>query len=404
MPQDQTSVIGGVDTHKDAHVASVMDGLGRTLGTASFPADAKGYDHLLAWMESHGPVEAVGVEGTGSYGAGLARRLAAGGTRVLEVNRPNRQARRRRGKTDTVDATAAARAALNGDADAEPKAGDGPVEAIRMLSVARRSAVKARTQATNQVHGLVVTAPEHLKDRLRGLRAAAIVDACARLRPDTAADAVDAAAKTALRTLARRHRALTAEIDALDADLLALCEQANPALLGACGVGPDAAAALLVAAGDNPDRMRSEASFAALCGTSPVEASSGATVRHRLNRGGNRQANNALWRIAMIRMRIDDRTIEYAARRRAEGKTRREIIRCLKRYIARDVYRLLTDPPAVPHGSDLRRQRTRRGLTINTTARALDVWPTRISALERGLYHNRDLAERYQRHLTEITT
>ena len=404
MPQDQTSVIGGVDTHKDAHVASVMDGLGRTLGTASFPADAKGYDHLLAWMESHGPVEAVGVEGTGSYGAGLARRLAAGGTRVLEVNRPNRQARRRRGKTDTVDATAAARAALNGDADAEPKAGDGPVEAIRMLSVARRSAVKARTQATNHVHGLVVTAPEHLKDRLRGLRAAAIVGACARLRPDTAADAVDAAAKTALRTLARRHRALTAEIDALDADLLALCEQANPALLGACGVGPDAAAALLVAAGDNPDRMRSEASFAALCGTSPVEASSGATVRHRLNRGGNRQANNALWRIAMIRMRIDDRTIEYAARRRAEGKTRREIIRCLKRYIARDVYRLLTDPPAVPHGSDLRRQRTRRGLTINTTARALDVWPTRISALERGLYHNRDLAERYQRHLTEITT
>ena len=404
MPQDQASVIGGVDTHKDAHVASVMDGLGRTLGTASFPADAKGYDHLLAWMESHGTVEAVGVEGTGSYGAGLARRLAADGTRVLEVNRPNRQARRRRGKTDTVDATAAARAALNGEAAAEPKAGDGPVEAIRMLSVARRSAVKARTQAANQVHGLVVTAPEHLKDRLRGLRTAAIVDACARLRPDTAADAVDAAAKTALRTLARRHRALTAEIDALDADLLALCEQANPALLGACGAGPDVAAALLVAAGDNPDRMRSEASFAALCGTSPVEASSGATVRHRLNRGGNRQANNALWRIAMIRMRIDDRTIEYAARRRAEGKTRREIIRCLKRYIARDVYRLLTDPPAVPHGTDLRRQRTRRGLTINTTARALDVWPTRISALERGLYHNRDLAERYQRHLTEITT
>ena len=404
MPQNQTSVVGGVDTHKDAHVASVMDRLGRTLGTASFPADAKGYDRLVAWMESHGTVEAVGVEGTGSYGAGLARRLAADGTRVLEVNRPNRQARRRRGKTDTVDATAAARAALNGEAGAEPKAGDGPVEAIRMLSVARRSAVKARTQAANQVHGLVVTAPEHLKDRLRGLRTAGVVNVCARLRVETAADGVDAAAKTALRTLARRHRALTAEIDALDAGLLALCEQANPALLGACGVGPDAAAALLVAAGDNPDRMRSEASFAALCGASPVEASSGATVRHRLNRGGNRQANNALWRIAMVRMRIDDRTIEYAARRRAEGKTRREIIRCLKRYIARDVYRLLTDPPAVPHGTDLRRQRTRHGLTINTTARALDVWPTRISALERGLYHNRGLAERYQRHLTEITT
>ena len=150
--------------------------------------------------------------------------------------------------------------------------------------------------------------------------------------------------------------------------------------------------------------MRSEASFAALCGTSPIEASSGTTVRHRLNRGGNRQANNALWRIAMTRLRVDERTIAYAQRRRAQGKTTREILRCLKRHIAREIYRLLTDPPEIPQGADLRRQRTRHGLTLNDTAHALNTHATRISELERGLRHNRDLAQRYQQHLAEITT
>ena len=370
----------------------------------AFDADTAGYTALLGWLGGHGSVERVGVEGTGSYGAGLARHLAAAGVDVVDVNRPNRQMRRRRGKTDTVDAEAAARAALNGDAAVVPKSADGSVEAIRMLSVARRSAVKARTVAANQIDGLAVTAPEHLKDRLRGLNTVRTVEACARLRPDTHGDTATVAAKTALRCLARRHQALTAEIARLDADLLALCEATNPALLAARGVGVEVASTLLVAAGDNPERMRSEASFAALCGTSPIEASSGPIVRHRLNRSGNRLANNALWRIAMVRLRCDERSIDYARRRRAEGKTRREIVRCLKRHIAREIYRLLTDPPPVPKGADLRRQRTQQGLTIHQTAQALGAAPTQVSELERGISHNRELAERYQRHLAANTT
>ena len=401
MTQDHPGVFGGVDTHKHTHVAAVLDGAGRVLGSAAFDADTAGYTALLGWLGGHGSVERVGVEGTGSYGAGLARHLAAAGVDVVDVNRPNRQMRRRRGKTDTVDAEAAARAALNGCAAVVPKSADGCVEAIRTLRVARRSAVKARTVAANQIDAVVVTAPEPVKDRLRALNTARTVEACARMRPDTDGDLVRAAAKRALRSLARRHQALTAEIKHLDAELRRLCERANPALLGACGVGAETAAALLVAAGDNPERLRSEASFAALCGTSPIEASSGRTVRHRLNRGGNRQANNALWRIAMVRLRVDERSIAYAARLTAEGKTRREILRCLKRHIAREVYKLIIDPPDVAHGADLRRHRTQRGLTIHQTARALGAAPNPISELERGIIHNRDLAERYQRHLAQ---
>ena len=404
MTLHRAEVFGGVDTHKDTHVAAAVDSAGRLLGTAAFAADADGYGRLLGWLESFGAVARVGVEGTGTYGSGLTRHLAAAGVKAVEVNRPNRQMRRRRGKSDTVDAEAAARAALCGEATVEPKSADGDVEAIRALTVARRSAVKARTVAANQIDALVVTAPEHLKDTLRGLSAAARVHACVRLRPDHSGDPVTAAAKHALRALARRHRVLTAEIDDLDTELRRLCERANPALIGACGVGPDTAASLLIAAGDNPGRMRSEASFAALCGASPVEASSGPRVRHRLNRGGNRCANNALWRIAMTRMRVDERTIAYAQRRRAEGKTRRETLRCLKRHIAREIYRLITDPPQVPRGADLRRTRLSAGLTLDAAAHALGVWPTRISALETGRIHNRTLAERYQQHLAQIAT
>ena len=259
---------------------------GHPQGTAEFAAGSRGYDQLAGWLQSWGAVGRVGVEGTGSYGAGLTRHLTAAGVEVVEVNRPNRQTRCRRGKTDTVDAETAARAALSGDAAGVPKSADGCVEAIRTL--ARRSAVKARTVAANQINAVAVTAPEHLRDRLRGLKTPEMVKVCARWRLDAAGDPAARAAKRALRALASRHRALTAEIEGLDAELLALCERANPALLGTCGVGAEVASALLVAAGDNPQRMRSEASFAALCGASPIEASSGPRVRHRLNRGGNR--------------------------------------------------------------------------------------------------------------------
>ena len=301
-------------------------------------------------------------------------------------------------------AEAAARAALNGDASVVPESADGCVEAIRAVAVARRSAVKARTVAPNQINAVAVTAPEGLQDQLRGLTTPELVKACARLRPGTNSEPVTSATKKALRTPARRHQALTAETADPHSELRRLCEQANPALLGAFGVGVEVASSLLIAAGDNPEPMRSEASVAALCATSPVEASSGARRRHRLNRGANRCANNALWRIAMIRLRVDQKSIDYAARRTAEGKTRREILRCPKRHIAREIYKLLTDPPEVPRGADLRQHRTQTGLTIQAVAAALNTAPTRISELERSLHHNRDLAQRYQQHLAQTPT
>ena len=367
MTADRAEIFGGVDTHKQVHVAAALDAAGRLLATAEFDAAPHGYGELASWLQSWGAVRRVGVEGTGSYGAGLTRHLAAAGVEVVEVNRPNRQTRRQRGKTDTVDAEAAARAALNGEATAVPKSADGCVEAIRTLSVARRSAVKARTVAANQINAVAVTAPEQVKDLLRKLNTPQMIKICARWRISVGGAPAAGATKRAMRALARRHQALTAEIDELDAELLALCEQANPALLGACGVGAKTAAAL--------------------CGTSPIEASSGPRTRHRLNRGGNRQANKALWRIAMVRLRVHQQSIDYAARRRAQGSTRRETIRCLKRHIAREIYRLLTHPPQVPHGTDLRRHRNQHSLTLDAAAQALHTHTTRISALERDLYH-----------------
>ena len=258
---DGVGVVGGVDTHRDTHVGAVVDTAGRVLGSDQFRADPAGYTQLVAWMGSWGRITRVGVEGTGSYGAGLTRHLIKAGIGVVEVNRHMRQLRRRRGKDDTTDAESAARAALNGEATALPKGGDGPVEAIRMLRVVRRSAVKARTQAANQMHALVVTAPEGVKHQLRGLSTRAQVKVCARFRPGTA-QTTTAYAKRALRLLARRYQTLTVEINELDTEITRLCAEANPALLAASGVGPDTAAALLVAAGDNPGRMNSEAAFA----------------------------------------------------------------------------------------------------------------------------------------------
>ena len=396
MSEDRVDVFGGVDTHRDIHVGAVVDGAGRVVGSESFTVDESGYRRIVAWFGARGALVRVGVEGCGSYGAGLARYLTAADIEVVEVNRPNRQLRRQRGgKSDSVDAEAAARAAASGQANAVPKSGVGPVECIRMLVVARRSATKARTQAANQIHSLVVTAPEQVKRQLKGLKLKARVRVCARWRPGEA-QTTAVYAKKALRHLARRYQALDAEINQLKADIRRLCARANPSLLAAKGVGPDTASALLVAAGDNPDRMSSERSFAALCGASPVQASSGQTVRHRLNRGGNRQANQALWRIATTRMRTDTATQDYVARRQAEGKNKREIIRCLKRHIAREIYRLLTNPPPTPNCARLRIRRQHVGITISQAAQALRTHPSRISALETGRDHNHQLATRYQ--------
>lgn len=397
MPRNERVVVGGVDTHKDVHVAAVVNEAGKVLDSASFPTTTRGLRQLLSWLRSFGRVAAVGVEGTGAYGAGLARFLADEGVQAIEVNRPDRQARRRRGKSDPVDAEAAARAALNGEATVVPKDRRSLVESIRMLRVAFTSARDSRTRVALQIRDLIVTAPDELRAVLGSLSTAERVTRCARFQiaGDLGAPAV--AAKAALRSLARRYQALSAEMADLEADLDQLTAQANPALRGAEGVGPDVAAILLTAAGDNPDRFTSEAAFAALCGVAPIEASSGKTVRHRLNRGGNRQANHALWRIVMVRISAGHpATRTYIDRRTAEGKTQRDIVRCLKRHIAREVYRHLVKPEMVPAGADLRARRHAAGTTLQAAADALDSWPTRISELERGLRHDTDLARRYQ--------
>ena len=330
-------VILGVDTHEDFHVSVVIDELGRVQATTTTPATRAGDRRLLRWARSHGEVRAAGIEGTGSYGAGLARHATDAGIIVIEVNRPNRQHRRRHGKSDATDAEAAARAVLSGEATATPKAHTGIVESIRVLRMARSSALKARTQAANQIRDLILTAPIALREELRMLNTRERVARCARLRPATNNDP-GTATRRALRHLARRHEQLTLEINELGADLDTLVATAAPNLIAQYGVGTDVAAKLLIAAGDNPERLTNEAAFAALCGASPVPASSGKTQRHRLNRGGDRQANNALWTVAMVRLSHHADTRAYADRRTKEGLSHREITRCLKRYIARQLF------------------------------------------------------------------
>jgi transposase len=344
MPQPvPTQVTVGVDTHADVHVAVAKDVFGRRLDATSVPTTPAGYAELLDWAQRLGQPDAWGIEGTGSFGAALTRFLRGHGQVVVEVNRPDRSARRRRGKSDPLDAEAAARA-VQAREGSVPKAGDGQVEMIRSLRVARASAMKARTQAINALKALLVTAPADLREQLRGLSAVRLVQATAALAPGPVTTPV-AAATLGLRTLGRRCQALSAEITTLDAELDRLTRTAAPKLVALFGVGPDSAGALLVAAGDNPDRLRSDAAFSMLCGASPIEASSGKTRRFRLNRGGDRQANAALYRIVVARLRHDQKTQDYVARRLSEGKSKKEAIRCLKRYVAREVFAVLHGEP-----------------------------------------------------------
>jgi transposase len=395
MANNERVVIGGVDTHRDVHVAAVIDDRGKILDTSSFDTTTAGYRQLLKWLRSYGELAKVGVEGTGSYGAGLHSFLASEGVEVLEVNRPNRQMRRRRGKSDTVDAEAAARSALNGEATVVPKSHDSIVESIRALRVAFTSARNSRTRVALQIRDLIVTAPAQLRADIEPLTTGQRVTRCARYRPGDPADPREAT-KLALRSLSRRYEALTEEMDELSAVLDQLTYKANPALRSARGVGVDVAAILLVAAGDNPERLRNESAFAALCGVSPVQASSGMTTRHRLNRSGNRQANNALWRIAVVRATHDEETRAYVARRLTEGKTKREIIRCLKRHIAREIFIHLTNPSVVPVGTELRAERNAAKISLTTASTELGTYPLRISRLERGIDHDREFAEQYR--------
>ena len=352
---DPAEIIIGIDTHKEAHAAVAINGLGARLGAMTLLVSSRGYHEMESWAQSLGPVRAFGIEGTGSYGAGLARFLQERGHNVIEVNRPNRQIRHQHGKNDPLDAENAARAVLSGQARAAPKSGTSSVEMIRHLKVARDTAVKSRTQAMVTLKTIIVNAPAALRESLDGLTGKmTLIRHLAALRPG-AMTSPTASAKATLRALARRWLMLDAEIKSHDANLDALTTACAPTLKEAHGMSTGTAAEMLILVGDNPERIRSEAAFAKLCGACPIPASSGKTSRHRLNRGGHRQANAALYRVVIIRMRSHPPTLDYVRRRTAEGKGKMEIIRCLKRFVAREIFgylcRARRDPTTAPSTS-----------------------------------------------------
>ena len=352
MMQDQHPVvIGGVDAHADAHHAAALDARGALLGSREFAATSAGYEQLYEWLRGLGCVEGVAVESTSSYAAGLTRALLEHQIEVVEVNQPHAHTRRRRGKTDAIDAETAARRYLTRDGIAIPKQTSGVVESIRMLRVARQGAVKARTAAQLQARDLITTAPQQLREQItvrKTLRARLTI--CKRFRSTDARTPVHAA-KLALKTIADRVSALDREIAVLDTELEQLVAITAPRTMSLLGISTGHAGQFLVTAGQNIDRLgKGESSFAALCGASPIKASSGKTSRHRLNPGGDRQANRALHLIAVFRLGCCPRTQAYAARRATAGKDNKDIIRCLKRAIAREVYHAmaadLTNPTA----------------------------------------------------------
>jgi len=396
MTHEPVRVTGGVDTHMDVHVAvAVCSRSQRLLGCEEFDSTPAGYVKLLAWLLSFGPIDAVGVEGTGSYGAGLARFLTAERIAVIEVDRSDRKARRDQGKSDPVDAEAAARAVLSGRATGTPKTRDGVVETIRVLQVVYRSAISARTATINQFHAMVTAAPAELREQLRDLRRDDQLARARGFRNREHDDQVATTTRQALKALAKRVAFLTKQAEQVEAQLDVLTEQAAPALRDVHGVGTHTAAALLVTVGDNPQRIRSEAALARICGVSPIPASSGKTRRHRLNRGGNRAANHALWRIALVRRTSHPPTKAYHARRTAEGLSDREIMRCLKRYIVREIYRALTATSTLaPRGSELRQRRHDLELPLRIVAEATGTHISTLSRLERGLLHDPQLATR----------
>jgi transposase len=339
MPTDTRSgrVIIGVDTHKHFHVAAVLDERGALLDTATFAADSGGYRALIDWSARFGTPLRFGIEGTGSYGRGLASVVRQSGHDVVEVMRPNRQDRHRRGKSDPLDAENAARAVLARQAQAIPKNAEGLVEMIRHIKVAKDAAVKARTAAMQCLKAVIVTAPAEVREALEPLPNMALLRRCAGLRPGELTS-VSAAVKHTLRAIAQRWMTLNDEISGHEKLLSTLVDQLAPQLTAAVGIGPDNASELLLALGDNAQRLRNEAAFAKLCGACPIPASSGKTQRHRLNRGGNRRANTALHRIVVVRMKYHEPTRAYVARRITEGKTKPEIMRCLKRHITREIW------------------------------------------------------------------
>jgi transposase len=335
-------VVGGVDTHKDLHVAAVVDANDSVLESRCFATTRQGYKQMLVWMRSFGQVRCIGIESTGTYGAGLQRYLQNAGVEVLEVTTPDKHDRRKRGKDDDLDAQNAAHAAFAGKRTVTPKSRDGMIESLRVLKACRRTAIAGRRVALQMIHNTIVCAPDELRETLRTLTRMQLIRTLAAWRPDLSDYRNMASAyRITLKSLGRRYLELHDEIADLDTMIGAIVDELAPALVARNSIGHESAAQLLLTAGHNTERLNSESSFAALCGVSPVPASSGKVTRHRLNRGGDRAANSALHIIAICRLRTDPRTKAYVARRIAEGHSKLEAIRCLKRYIAREVFAII---------------------------------------------------------------
>lgn len=343
MLADRVDTVIGVDTHKHTHTAAVVTPTGGLVDRVTIPTDAVGVKRMLAFARRQAPGRRVwAIEGTGSYGAGLTTYLLEQGEWVVEIDRPKRTARRNGAKSDELDAIRAAHEALAREHLTQPRR-RGSREALRVLLATRRGAVQARTRAVAALQALVVNAPEGLRDRLRRLGTDELVLRCARLRTGPSRSLEHRSTVTALRSVARRALACETEAADLESALGVIVKQERPGLLAESGVGVITAAAILNA-WSHAGRIRSEAAFAMLAGVAPIEASSGQTVRHRLNRSGDRQLNRALHTIVLSRLTHHAETRAYAQRRTAEGKTPREIKRCLKRHVARRIFRLLEDP------------------------------------------------------------
>ncbi len=382
------------------HVAAISM-TGAVIGDREFPTTRTGYAAAIRFLTSLGQVERIGVEGTASYGAGFTRVLTAAGIEVVEVTRAVKSTRRLKGKSDPLDAYSAARTALAGDGLATPK--DDATAGLRALHIARRSAVKHRTAVINQIKAMLVSAPDVVREKYRGLTTLKLIEALARCRPDAQVEPWAQSLLVAAKLLAQRVQFLETQAEALEAQIDALVTEANPGLRAAYGVGADTAAQLLITAGANPHRLHSEAAFAALCGVAPVPASSGKTNRHRLSRGGDRAANNALHRVALVRLSHHQPTKDYAQSQLNNGhsKSRMEVLRKLKRAIAREIFKLLTRQIAVPDYADLRPVRQAKNITVTAAANHFGVWPTVISRIERGLQRDDSFAETY-RHWLQI--
>lgn len=397
------SPVAGVDTHTDTHTVAAVTPTGRHLATETFPTTRPGYTHLAEFLSKHG-VGAVGVEGTNSFGAGLTRHLIDRGYTVVEVLRPARSIRRRDGKSDPVDALAAARQVLTGEGLSTPKDSTGPVESLRALQITRKQLVSTTAKLITTMKSLLVTAPDDIRTRYATMTNHALVNALVYCRPSSDVTDPRNGVLTSLKILATTYRALRVQCDELETRIAALVSVINPHVSNIVGCGALVSADLLISIGDNPERIHSEAALAHLCGVAPLPASSGRTNRHRLNRGGDRRANSALYRIAMVRMKCDQRTREYVARRTEEGLSKREIIRCLKRAIVREIYRVICTRRSTSQPRDLRRDelkelRIAKHLTQVVVAKHLGCAPARISDIETGKRPLTELASAYEKFL-----